>query len=232
MGRSWLWGGFFTLLLVLGPSSAASAAIITNGGFEGDGGALGSCNLGTPTGWTGGVLCSAGYYGAIPPEGTHFAIIGGGGDFPSLSLSQTITSLTIGDSYTVSFYLGGENWFHSTTEQVLVSMLSGSSTGSQMYDAPHSTDNGGSGGGPLWDHWTLFSYSFLATGTSAAIKFVNVSSSANDTGIDNVSIANTTTSGVPEPGTLGLLCIGVGCLSFLRYRAGSSDNHTKTASLG
>jgi PEP-CTERM motif len=218
MGRSWFWGGFFTLLLVLGLSSAASAAAITNGGFEADGGAFGSCPETTPTGWTGGILCDAGFFGAVPPEGTHFAIIGGGGDFPSLSLSQTITGLTIGHSYTVTFDLAGENWTHNTTEQVQVSMLSGSSTGSQTYNAPHSTDDGGGGGGPLWDHWTVFNYAFLATGTSAAIKFVNVSSLANDTGIDSVSIADTTTSGVPEPSTLGLLGIGVGCLSFLRYR--------------
>lgn len=218
MGRSWFWNGFFTLLLMLGLSSAASAAAITNGGFEADGGAFGSCPETTPTGWTGGILCDAGFYGAVPPEGTHFAIIGGGGDFPSLSLSQTITGLTIGHSYTVTFDLGGENWFISTTEQVLVSMLNGSSTGSQTYDAPHSACNGCGGGTGLWTDWTAFNYTFLATGTSAAIEFMNVSSSANDTGIDAVSIADTTVSGVPEPGTLGLLGIGVGCLSFLRYR--------------
>lgn len=215
MGRSWIWVAFFTLFLMLALSSAASAAAIVNGGFEADGGAPGTCNLGTPTGWTGGVLCSAGFFGAAPPEGTHFAIIGGGSDFPSLSLSQTIASLASGHSYTVTFFLGGEDFTNSLSEQVRVSMVSGSSTGSQTYNAPHSTGNGS--GGDLWNNWTAFNFTFLATGTSATINFMNVSSSANDTGIDNVSIADVTTSGVPEPGTLALFGVGIAYLTILRY---------------
>lgn len=218
MDRSWYWAGSISLLfMVLLLSSAASAASITNGGFEADGGALGSCNLGTPTGWTGGVLCSQGYFGALPPEGTHFAIIGGGSDFGSLSLSQAIAGLTAGHNYTVTFSLGGENFTTSATEQVQVSMLAGSATGSQIYTPPHSSGNGT--GNNLWDNWSVFQYTFLASGTSATINFVNVSTQPNDTGIDNVSIADAVgRGGVPEPATLGLLGIGVGSLSLLRYR--------------
>src|SRR5690242_6692189 len=107
--------GVFTLILVLTLSTVVSAASITNGGFEADGfGGSGSCPESQPTGWTGGHLCGAGFFGAVPPEGNNFAIIGGGSDFPSGSLSQTIGSLLIGHSYMVTFFLGGENWTTST----------------------------------------------------------------------------------------------------------------------
>ena len=96
-------------------------------------------------------------------------------------------------------------------------MLSGSSTGSQTYSAPHSTCNGCFGSSGLWTNWTAFTYSFLATGTSAQIRFMNVSSSADDTGIDNVSIAAAST-GVPEPSTLALLGAGLGSLALFRRR--------------
>ncbi len=212
---------FFCCMTIVGglTVSTASAVSITNGTFEADAVSFGSCPETTPTGWTGGVLCGMGYYGATgdPDGGGAFAIIGGGTDFPTGSLSQTITGLTTGHNYTVSFYLAGENWFISTTEQVMVSMLSGSSTGSQTYDAPHSSCNGCDGNTGLWDHWSLFNYTFLATGTSATIKFADIFSDRNDTGIDKISIAETTSS-VPEPGTIGLLCLGMGSLGLLRRR--------------
>lgn len=219
MGRSRVVCGLLMSIMSLGFSSVVSAAAIANGGFEAQSGSLGTatCDSFAVTGWnTTNDLCSAGYYNAAPPEGRVFAIIGGGTDFGGGFLSQTISGLNVGDSYTVSFDLGGENFTSSGTEQVMVSMLSGSSTGSHTYDAPHSTGNGT--GNNLWNNWSLFTYSFSASATSATIKFMNVGGTGNDTGIDNVSIADTTPGSVPEPGSLVLLCAGAGSLTLLRYR--------------
>jgi hypothetical protein len=218
MGRSSFWAVFLMLLfVVLGLSTQARAANITNGSFEVDGNFSGTCNGGGATGWSGGFeICGVGYFGAAaPPDGNNFFIIGGGSDCPACSaLSQTITGLTSGVSYTVAFYLTAEG-FHTpdTAEQVAVSMTAGSPTGSQNFLAPAVAS-----GQPIWSSWTQFGYTFQANSTSATIQFHQTGpQGSDDAAIDKVSIAQVGTT-VPEPGTLVLLGAGLGCLSFLRYR--------------
>ena len=88
------------------------------------------------SGWnTANHRCGPGYFGSVPPEGVVFAIVGNGSDDVGGSLSQTITGLTIGKSYVVSFELGGEDFrVLDVVQQVVASMLSGSATW-QTYSA-------------------------------------------------------------------------------------------------
>lgn len=198
-----------TLAVILGFSIPANAAAITNGSFEADGNFSGTCNGGGATGWTGGFeICGVGFFGAAaPPDGNNFFIIGGGTDCPACSaLSQTITGLTSGQSYTVTFYLTAEGFVTpNTAEQVTVSMASGSPTGSQNFLAPAVPS-----GHAIWSSWTQFSYTFQANSTSAAIQFHQTGpQGSDDAAIDNISISQVGGTAVPEPGTLNLLGIGL-----------------------
>jgi hypothetical protein len=207
-------------------SSPASAAVIVNGGFEAQSGSIpdGTDAFVNPTGWnTTNILIAVGFWGtAVPPEGRIFALIGNGSDQPGDSLSQTINGLTAGQSYKVTFELGGENWHApGSVETVNVSMLDGSSSLSEIFNAPTSSNvcnTCGPGDSVLWDHWSFFTYDFLATATSATIQFqqTDATQSFGDTGLDNVSIAPIVV-GVPEPITLGVFGAGLGAI-FLRRR--------------
>ena len=193
-------------------ATGAGAAAIINGGFEADAASVPAAGtyLGPITGWNGpfGYLESAGYYSATPPEGRIFALVGGGIDPPPYHLSQTITGLTSGSRYTVTFSLASEDFIiPGAIEQVNVWMSTGSASASQIYSAPASS-NTMPFTGPLWDHWAGFSYSFVASAASATIDFQQTAatSGSGDTGIDDVSIS--ASGGVPEPATWAMMLVG------------------------
>jgi PEP-CTERM motif len=198
-------------------SSAANAVAIVNGGFEVGGPIGATCSFQAISGWNStNYLCGAGYYSATPPQGTNFIIAGGGVDNPGGGARQTITGLTLGAHYVVTFQLGGEDFvIPKVVEQVIVSMLSGSLSPSQAYNAPVSGETVPFVG-PLWDNWATFTYDFTASAASAEIQFQQTFSPDGDTGLDNVSIALAQAVGVPEPTTLALL--GAGLAGFGAFR--------------
>ncbi len=193
-------------------ATSTNAAAIVNGGFEADAASVPPAGVyyGAITGWNSpGYLEAAGYYSAAPPEGRIFALIGNGIDGGSTQRSQTITGLMSGASYTVKFWLAGEDFvIPGAVEQVDVFMTSGSASALQTYSAPVSSNTTPFGSGPLWDHWSSFNYSFVANATSATINFMQTTATrgSGDTGIDNISISG----GVPEPTTWALMVGGFG----------------------
>ena len=200
----------------------ANAVAIVNGGFEADAASvpLNGVYFGAITGWNSpGYLTSAGYYGATPPEGRVFALIGNGIDTGGYHLSQTITGLNTGSRYTVTFSLASEDFvIPATVEQVDVFMSSGSSSALQTFSAPVSSNTTPFGLGPLWDHWSAFNYSFVANSSSATIDFMQTAATtgSGDTGLDKVSIA--LSGGVPEPATWALMVGGFGALGAVLRR--------------
>ena len=204
-------------------ATGANAVTIANGGFEADAASvpLNGVYFGAITGWNSpGYLTSAGYYSATPPEGRVFALVGNGIDTGGYHLSQTITGLNSGSTYTVTFSLASEDFvIPGTVEEVDVFMSSGSSSALQTFSAPLSSNTTPFGLGPLWDHWSSFNYSFVANSSSATIDFMQTAATtgAGDTGIDQVSIS--LAGGVPEPATWALMVGGFGALgSALRRR--------------
>ena len=198
-------------------ATGAGAVAIVNGGFEADAASVPAAGVyfGAVTGWNGptGILTSAGYYSAAPPEGRIFALVGGGIDSGSYHMSQTITGLTSGSRYTVKFSLASEDFvIPGTVEQVNVWMSTGSASASQLFSAPISSNATPFGPGPLWDHWGAFSYSFVASAVSATIDFQQTAATtgSGDTGLDNLSIF--ASGGVPEPASWALMLGGFGAL--------------------
>lgn len=202
-------------------ATCADAVSIVNGGFEADAASVPAAGVlfGPITGWNNpaAYLTSAGYYSAAPPEGRIFALVGNGIDTGGYHLSQTITGLTPGSSYSVKFALGSEDFvIPGTVEQVNVWISAGSGSASQIYSAPVSSNATSFGPGPLWDHWAYFNYSFVASAASATIDFQQTAatSGAGDTGIDDVSIS----AGVPEPATWAMMLAGIGALGVTMRR--------------
>ena len=83
----------------------------------------------------------------------------------------------------------------------------GSSSASQIFSAPVSSNATPVSLGPLWDNWAYFNYNFVANATSATLNFQQTAATAGsgDTGIDDVSISG---GAVPEPATWAMMLAG------------------------
>lgn len=133
-----------------------------------------------------------------PPGGGNY--IGDDGDFIySSSLYQTINGLTMGDSYSLSFYQaaveqGGQ--FTATTEQWQVALGAQTQTSALMNNPP--------GGFTPWSQQTL---TFTATSTSEVLNFLSLGAPS---GVPPIALlADVSLVQTPEPTTLTLLaCMG------------------------
>jgi hypothetical protein len=205
-----------SLLIVCG-CLPLRANLITNGGFETPtvpvGGfttfASGSSGI---TGWT--VVGAAGGVGVVngtfsqgcctfPAEdGVQWL------DLTGLSVNsnegvQQVVATTPGTNYTLTFWVGNiddPSGVFGTTSTVKV--LVGGIGGTLMDTATNSSTTLGT------QIWQQFTTSFTATGSSTTLDFINGDPGTdNSNGLDNVVL--TASSGVPEPGTLSLLALGV-----------------------
>jgi hypothetical protein len=118
------------------------------------------------------------------------------------SASYTLTGLTIGTLYKVSFLQSGDNIVGSNwTYDVLID-------GGTIYAGSGTTLAAGTNPG------TTISTSFTATGNSAVLKFADTSlTDGGNVVIDNLSVA-----AVPEPATWGLLVTGFALVGFAARR--------------
>ncbi len=97
------------------------------------------------------------------------------------TLSQTFAT-TIGNTYTVSFYLSGNPAGPPTVKTLDVS-ATGGTVGSYTYDT--------TGNDLTRMNWTLETYSFLATSASTTLSFVSTTAGAYGPAIDNVVVTET-----------------------------------------
>ncbi len=215
----------FFLIFSLCFGSAASANLIVNGSFEADPfTANGNYTLGLSgndvTGWyipsTDGTYpwgLQDGAFGAYTPYGDQFIVLGRYSTGVEYSIQQTISGLTPGDTYNLSFAIASE-W--GAGAEAEVSFLTGSSTASQVFSATNS--------GQYWTDWTIKTMDFLATGSTVVLQFKQTNpSSAHgyDLGLDNVIVEGA--APVPEPTTIllsGLGLLGMGAYIRRKKQAG------------
>jgi hypothetical protein len=164
-------------------------------------------NTTSGNGWNGMTASGAGYFVALD------------GAFPTPSdnatLSQTVTGLTVGDKYTLSFNLafGQErdgpsgDFFNGDTINSLTASVGSASMNSGNVDlASHG-----------FVPWTTETLNFTATSTSELLSFVafaNVSAPSYAL----VSDVSLTSAAAPEPSTWAMMVIGFGGLGYAAYR--------------
>ncbi len=215
------------LLLLLVP--AASAQVVTNGSFE-------TVQIGSPflsrnaadiPGWVhsgspgDALLWTVGYSdggGSVTTagQGNQFVTMGGGsGVAGSADWSTTITGLTPGSSYVLSFMTSTET--SSLPQTMTVSFTAGSSSAAQAFTPSLSSVN-------YWRTWITEHYVFVATASSATVDF-SVTNQAQDMGLDNVSVA-------PAGGDqcAGALPVGnaTGCGALVTFTTDTSGNLVAT----
>jgi hypothetical protein len=134
------------------------------------------------------------------------------GDFNTSPLTQTITGLTVGDTYHLSFSyaFGQQTGFDGDTVQSLTETLGGQTFVSNNVTLPsHGFSGWNTYSTTITANATTETLSFLATGNLPVPPFALVS---------NVSL----TGGVPEPATWALMIVGVGLV-------GSASRRRRTA---
>jgi hypothetical protein len=129
-------------------------------------------------------------------SGNQFVTMGGG-EFVSAfaSWSTVVTGLTPGTISVLSFLMASEG---INASQSLTATLSDGAVATGNFTAPVSSAN-------YWRIWVPQTLQFAPTGSSATLTF---SATTNqDVGLDAVAV----TALIPEPGTLGLLALGLFC---------------------
>ena len=197
--------------------SSASAQIVSNGSFEsftgvfgGDGGAQLVAASATLTGWTivGGeiaVLESPNAYNLTASDGTNFLDLAGysNAGFPK-GLSQQLTGLTAGQTYTFSMDLGIRNGACVGSSNDCHGPIQASATigtASQTF-----TEDSAVAG----NVWGTFGFDFVANSPTMTLTIRGVSLPAGNAyiGLDNVSVTPTVTA-VPEPASTAMLLAGL-----------------------
>ncbi|HTD22058.1 MAG TPA: OmpA family protein [Terriglobales bacterium] len=150
----------------------------------------------------GGTITKAGH-------GSQFVTLGGGYYAAgSPSWSTTISGLTPGKTYQLSFMLANENL--GTPQTITVAFISGSSTPAQSY-----TVQPGQG---YWTLWESKTQTFTATAATAQVKF-SVANMRYDIGLDNVSVsvASQQFSVKEEAGKIGITLNDAVLFDFNKY---------------
>jgi hypothetical protein len=217
-------------------SPAVGQNLVVNGSFEADpctgsgagyklglaGNAVTGWNIPASDGTYPWCLQNANFFNAGPtPYGNQWLVLGEVGSGVAYTIQQTLTGLTPGSMYKLSFAIASEQGCCSVAE---VSFPSGSSTTAQTFTAPAS--------GNYWTAWATETMNFTATSNSVTLQFKNLVSAqpatlpnGYDLGLDNVSVA-------PAGGDqcAGALPVGnaTGCGALVTFTTDTSGNLVAT----
>ncbi len=215
--------------VALAMASTAAHAQVANGGFETNGGVgqvgqtttLANWNLGAnPNYWfvfsPGASPTSPGQFGnvslygpiAASPSGGFF--VGSDPGFQNASLTQTLTGLTVGSLYTVSFnYAGAQQvgFDGATNEGWQVGFGNQTQSTGLLANANHG-----------FTGWNSASFNFIAGSSSQTLSFLAIGTGTQGAPPFALLDGVTVTQGVPEPATWAMMMVGFGALGVMLRR--------------
>ncbi|MDC7812142.1 PEPxxWA-CTERM sorting domain-containing protein [Sphingomonas koreensis] len=233
---------FVLAALIVPQAASAKVELITNGSFEVNNAADGTkqwAAVAAMPGWTAqsympnnsdsnlmyvatpgtadkvdGLMTVYGPFEATSPDGGDFIIATGDPRYAG-TLSQTVSGLTVGETYTLNFWqAAGQNvgFTGPTTERWKVTF-----GGETQYSDKFSLPEGGIG---PWESQTM---SFVASSTSQLLSFMAVGTPGGQPPIsflDGVSMSayQPPVGGVPEPSTWAMMIFGFGAIGGIMRR--------------
>ncbi len=165
----------------------------------------------------------AGPFPQTSPDGGNFVL--SDGDYHHSPIWQTITGLTPGDSYQLTFY---QALAQDTEPNVTVpGPVTGQwqvSLGASVQFSPLMSANGAT---PTISSWQSESMTFTAQNASEVLSFFSVGTGDPPmVGLDGISLVDTT----PEPGAIWLMGLGAALFAWkLNSRRKAPAAHTRTA---
>jgi hypothetical protein len=195
-----------------------AGAIVTTGGLN---------SLNSPGTATSNQNSTIAVYAGFPstsPDGGNFMEADGNPTYSS-SFQQTLTGLTFGQTYAVSFYqaAGQQDGFTGATTGLWQVSFGGSTLSSHLMN-----NTPGSGSFYNWEAQTL---TFTADGTSDVLKFLAIGTTVpdNPNGPPIVFLDGVSAVAVPLPTAVSLGFFGMLCIAAYRSRQ-SAKRATKSAS--
>ncbi|WP_426169137.1 DUF642 domain-containing protein [Sandarakinorhabdus sp. DWP1-3-1] len=133
------------------------------------------------------------------------------------SISQTLTGLTTGFSYTITFDISSNPGAGAAPRSLLLSVGALTPTTFTFLDPTRTRAD---------MNWSTQSYTFIATGNTALLTFAGVPLAASaraslksaGIALDNVAIAQTFATQVPEPESWMMMIAGFGMIGFAARR--------------
>ena len=222
-------------LVVAGSMPAHAAEIIVNGGFDGDNVPAGGIKF-----YGNGQTIGGGGWTVIGDQDPQNAALNihttymepgitynsqagpnaldltAGGNTGMNAIEQTIATIA-GQAYTLSFYLGNAT-SNASPLASSVSLQIGDAAAQIFSNALVS---------PGAVNWLNFTTPFVATGSSTAIRFTNLTPGPdNYAGLDTISVQ--AVPAVPEPATWMMMILGFGVVGFgLRRRRDQKKVHSR-----
>lgn len=182
--------------VAIGTTGSAQAVTIANPSFAtGAGGSFVTKSGAQLDGWLiGGTIDHIGsYWQSADGDGASIDLNGNGIG----SIEQTLTGLTNGVTYLVSFYISGNPDNNRAPLLKTATLTLGSGTNAVSYSVDTNTRGN--------MEWERVSYSFVADGTEALLRLASTTGGSYGLAVDNFSI-----SAVPEPATWAMMIGGFG----------------------
>jgi len=205
--------------MLLGAQSAYAVTIV-NGGFDSPAAgnpfdALPSGSPGLP-GWTIGGN-GVDHIGNLwqPQSGSSSLDLSGNGAPGHGSISQQVTGFTIGQEYTISFYISGNIGSGADTKSLDLGLYDDALLTSFFDGAGYIYNTALKGNSNADMKWALETFTFVAQQSAYYLAFADTSASATNSGaaLDSITVAAT-----PIPGALLLFGSALGGMGFLGYR--------------